>query len=352
MQKALLVAVLGILILPPTGLHAAETRISGYGSFVAGKTISGQQFLSDYPKTGVYDKDWSFSPDTSIGIQLTHEIDTDYSFIVQLNAHGAREYEAEINWAYFNYQIDTELSVQIGRKRLPLYYYSDFFDLGYAYNWIRPPADNYTWQISNYNGVSLLYEPQLASWDVSFNFYTGREDSENNDLLSYLSTANVDETWKNIVGVVGEFSYSWLNIRLTAMSSELDRSINGTLVAENVVQVFSGVSVNVTRDDFALLSEFNSYKRDDDNIDVQTRMISLSYTIRDVIPYISYSEFSQKLTPAGGDENHTTRSLGIRWDILRDTALKIQYDKIDDKGIGSPVLGDSEAIAFGIDVVF
>jgi hypothetical protein len=352
MQKPLLAVVLGISVLASTAPFAAETRVSGYGSFVAGKTISGQHFLSDYPKTGVYDRDWSFSPDTTIGIQLSHEIDQNYSFIVQLNAHGAREYETEINWAYINYQINTELSVQLGRKRLPLYYYSDFFDLGYAYNWIRPPADNYTWQISNFNGISLLYETHLGNWDASFNIYTGREDSQSNDLLSYLSADDVDETWKNIIGVVGDFTYSWLNIRLTAMSSELDRTINDMLATENMNQQFAGLSVNITRDNFSLLSEFNGYKRNDDDIDIRTRMLSLSYTINDVIPYISYSEFCQELTSAGGDENHTTRSAGIRWDIFRDTALKIQFDNIDDKGVGSPVLGDSEAIAIGIDVVF
>lgn len=352
MQKALLVVVLAISILASSSPFAAETRISGYGSFVAGKTISGQHFLSDYPKTGVYDSDWSFAPDTSVGIQLSHEIDSNYSFIVQLNAHGAKRYDPEDSWAYISYQINTELSVQLGRKRLPLYYYSDFFDVGYAYNWIRPPADNYTWQISNFNGVSLLYETQFGSWDASVNIYTGREDSQSNELLSYLLEANVDETWKNIVGVVGEFTYSWLNLRLTAMSSELDRTINDTRVAENMTQQFTGLSVNITRDEFSLLSEFNGYKRDDDDIDVRTRMLSLSYALDEFIPYISYSEFRQKLTSAGGDENHSTQSIGVRWNIFRDTALKIQFDKVDDKGISRPIRGDSEAVAIGVDVVF
>ena len=352
MQKSWLVSVSAVIILVQACLANAETRISGYGSFVAGKTVSGQYFLSDFPKTGIYDKDWSFSPDTTIGIQLSHDINQDYSFVMQLNAHGARGYESEINWAYINYQLSSELSVQLGRKRLPLYYYSDFFDVGYAYNWIRPPADNYTWQISNYNGINLLYETQLGDWDTTFNIYTGREDSEGNDLLSYLSAADVNETWKNIVGIVGEFNRNWLNIRLTAMSSELDRTINGIQVVENVAQQFNGLSVNINLDSFSLLSEFNGYKRNYDHIDVQTRMLSLAYTISDITPFISYSEFEQKLTVAGGDEHHSTRSAGIRWDIYHNTALKIQYDRVEDEGISSAILGDSENLAFGIDVVF
>ena len=352
MQAGLPQAVLGFIFAAVAGASMADTGISGYGSFVAGKTVSGGQFLSDYPKTGIYDGDWSFSPDTSIGVQFSHDLNQAYSFVVQLNAHGAREYEPEISWAYINYQISHEFSVQVGRKRIPLYYYSDFFDVGFAYNWIRPPADNYTWQISNYNGVNLLYETQLGFWDTTLNIYTGREDSRNNDLLGYLSSAEVDESWKNIFGIVGEFSYEWLNIRLTAMSSELDRTINDVMVSKNITQQFHGLSINLTWDALSILSEFNGYKRDDDNIDVWTKMLSLAYTLNDVTPYISYSEFKQKLTTAGGDENHMTTSAGVRWDIYTDMAFKIQFDNVRDKGVTSPVLGDSESLSIGVDVIF
>ena len=55
---------------------------------------------------------------------------------------------------------------------------------------------------------------------------------------------------------------------------------------------------------------------------------------------------------AGGDEDHETDSIGLRWDIDKLTALKIQYDNVKDNGINIPVLGASEAISLGIDIVF
>ena len=343
---------IGVLLLLLLGPAQAETRLTGYGSFVIGKTLSGDSFLSDYPKTGIYDKDWSSSPDTSIGIQLISTLDDHYDFVVQLNAHGAREYDPEISWAYLNYYINPELSLQIGRKRLPLYYYSDFFDVGYAYYWIRPPADNYTWQISHYNGLSLLYETQFGVVDTAINFYTGREDSRDNDLLSYLGHNEVDETWKNMFGLVAEFNYRWFNFRITTMRSELDRRINGSLLVQNRLQQFGGISINLTPGRFTLLSEFNGYRRDDDNIKIHTRMLSMAYAIGDFKPYVTYSDFEQDLTAAGGDEAHSTRSVGVRWDFDRNLALKIQYDDTRDDGVTSPLLGDSELLAIGIDVVF
>lgn len=354
MMRNLLAACCLLAMINSYGAYAdtADTRITGYGSFIVGRASADDQMLADYPKTGIYDEDWSFGPDSSIGIQLSHTVNERIDFVIQLNAHGAREYEPEISWAYVNYLLDAEWSVQLGRKRLPLYYYSDFFDVGYAYYWIRPPADNYTWQISHYNGVNVLYETQLGQLETSVNMYMGREDSPKNELLSYLSGAEVDETWKNIFGVVAEFNYHWVNFRITGMQSELDRSINGVQVSDSVGQKFGGISLNLSPGYITVLSEFNGYRRDDDNLKVHTRLLSMAYTVDDFKPFVSYSDFEQHLTGAGGDEKHNTRSLGLRWDLYRNTAFKIQYDKTRDDGVISPLLGDSEALSFGIDMVF
>ncbi len=344
--------IIATLMLLHSQTVSAEINISGYASVVAGKVLTGNQFLADYPKAGVYDTDWSFSPDTSVGIQLSADVNQQISFITQLTSNGATDFEAEADWAYLNYQISAEYSVQFGRKRLPLYYYSDFFDLGYAYYWIRPPSDNYTWQISNYNGVSLLYETQLAEWDSSFNIYVGREDSENNELLSLLFAAPTDETWKNMLGFVGEFSKHQYELRMTYLVAQLDRNINDIQVANETRQQFAGLSLNFYGEQLVILSEFNRYKRSADEISVRTSMLSAGYHINDFTPHITRSTFKQSVNAAGGDENHTTNSIGLRWDIEKNTALKIQYDKVEDKGINIPILGDSSAISIGMDIVF
>ena len=333
-------------------LPCAEIKITGFASLVAGKVTRGDEFLADYPKTGIYDTDWSFSPDTSIGIQLTSDISDDTSITVQLINNGAREYETESGWAYLNYQHSPQLSIQIGRKRLPLYYYSDTFDLGYAYHWIRPPVDNYTWQISNYNGISLIYEPHILNMDMLLNLYIGREDSSNNELLSLFSGAPVNETWKNITGVVGELAKDWYEIRFSYMRSQLDREINNTLTDSDVKHHFHGFSINLYYDNLSFLSEFNAYERPKTDIHVKTSMQSIGYSINKITPHITRSELEQSLNISGGDEHHYTNSIGIRWDYRQNIALKIQYDKTVDKGLTVPVLGNSELISIGADIIF
>lgn len=331
----------------------ADSKITGFASFAAGTVLQGDAFLADYPNTGVYDNDWSFTPDSTIGIQLKTDIADNYSFIVQVVSNSASGGDMELEWAYLNYQYQPDLAIQVGRKHLPLYYYSDVYDIGYAYNWIRPPSDNYTWQISSYNGVSLNYEPVITEWDALFSIYFGREDSEQNRLLTYLEVnkAPVDETWKNIVGMVAEISNENFEIRAAMMGSELDRINNGTVTHQNVDQVFSGLSVNFYYNAFSVLTEFNRYQRKDNDIDVSTYMVSLAYKIADFTPHITHSEFKQKMV-LNKREHHYTTSVGVRWDIENNIALKLQYDKTIDEGMGAPILGDGELLSIALDMVF
>jgi len=330
----------------------ADISISGYASVVAGRVTTGNEFLADYPKVGVYDSDWSFSPDTSIGVQLKTDLNNKLEFVIQAISNGASDYDADLDWAYIIYQLNSEFSIQAGRKRLPLYYYSDFFDVGHAYYWIRPPVDNYTWQISNYNGLSLQYQPYFGNWDVLFNLYAGREDSNNNDLLSLFSGVPVDETWKNMLGIVAELSKDWIELRATFMQGQLDRTVNGIVTDQDVKQEFSGVSVNFYLGNFIILSELNKYKKRASDIQVDTNMYSIGYQLDNFTVHVTHSAFKQVENALGGDEDHETDSIGFRWDIDKSTALKIQYDNVKDNGINIPVLGASEAISLGIDIVF
>ena len=334
--------------------HAsAEIKFNGFGSVAVGSVVEGEEFLADYPKTGIYDNDLSLDPDTTLGLQLSSYFTDNFSLIAQIAVHGASDYDPDIDWLYLNYYLTPELSIQAGRKRLPLYYYSDYFDVGYAYYWIRPPPDVYTWQITNYNGASLLYETALGQWDTSLNFYFGSEESEDNDLLSLLfNGASVDETWKNMIGIVGMMSHHWFELRLTYMQGLIDRKISGVTVLNDVDQQFLGMSINLTFDNLLILSEFNNYRQPDNDVEYNAYLLSFGYQIGELTPHITQSGFRQDVTAFGGDdEEHRTTSVGLRWDVVDNIAAKVQYDKVIDDGVIVPVKGDSRSISFAVDFV-
>jgi len=351
--KHVFTSLFSIVVIFTSTAALCETKISGFASMFAGIASKGDQFLADYPNTGLYDDDISFAPDSSFGVQLKTRSSDKLEFIIQLISHGAHEFQNEIDWAYINYNIDSELSLQMGRKRLPLYFYSDFYDLGFAYYWVRPPSDNYTWQITNYNGLSLVYEPELGHWDASFNLYLGREDDKENHLLTFLaSNTPVDESWKNIIGFVAELSDDIFEYRFTIMFSQLHRQVGNIVLSDDVGQLFYGFSFNARIDQFTFLSELNHYERSNDNIFVDTSMFSFGYKVGKTIPHITYSNLKQKQRAGNGDEHHYTVSIGARHNLNKTTALKMQYDDTTDKGVTTPVVGDGKLLSFGVDFIF
>lgn len=343
---------------------SAAVDISGFATVAGGKVLSGSgvddfglppQFLANYPQVAVYDQDWSFKPDTRIGLQLSADLMEGLSVTGQIVARGTDNFDANFEWAYISYKLNDTWTIQAGKKRLPLYYYSDFFDVGYAYLWMRPPADNYTWQIFNYNGVNALFNTQVGSWDVSGNIYTGSEDDSNNKLLSqYFGDTPIREVWKNIVGGVLNFNRDWLDVRLTYMTyiNERYETVNG--VAQRIIWgdidsrrgKFAGLSVNADWNNIVVLTEFNRLDLEGQG-KFDTYMISAGYRINNITPYISYADFNSD------GEKHNTTSLGLRYDFHSAAAFKLQFDDVNDKGVdGFQVAGDSRSLTFGVDMVF
>lgn len=343
------------------GTAQAEVKISGFATVAGGKVLSGDglngaapSFLANYPLVAVYEEDWSFKPETRMGLQVSADLLEGLSVTGQIVARGADDFDAKFEWAYLSYRVNDTWTIQAGKKRLPLYYYSDFFDVGYAYLWLRPPADNYTWQIFNYDGINALFNYQLGSWDLSGNVYYGREDDTRNKLLSdYFFGVQTREIWKDITGLVLNFNRDWLDIRLTYMTY-----INERFFIENGVSTpaewdgqnsrrghFYGSSFNIDYNNLILLTELNRLDLNGENFD--TYMVSAGYRVNSITPYVSYANFDSE------GEKHNTTSLGLRYDFHNSAAFKLQFDRVKDKGTpGYEVAGDSNAITFGIDLVF
>ncbi|MFC3033834.1 porin [Pseudoalteromonas fenneropenaei] len=342
-------------------LSYADVNITGFASVNAGKVLSGSgvpqfglepTFLADYPIVSAYTKDWSFEPESLIGLQVNADLGEGLSVIGQVVARGANDFDAEFEWAYVSYEINENWTFQAGKKRLPLFYYSDFYDVGYAYVWMRPPADNYTWQIFNYQGVNLLYNGSIGDWALSGNIYTGREDDSDNKLLSeFFFQTPTREIWEDIIGGVVSLSHDWLELRFTHMQYTNKRFKNGVPELwdgkDSRDGKFYGIAANADFGNFFVLTEFN---RLDLGGNLDTYMVSAGYRIGNVTPYVMFSDFNQD---DGDDpEKHNTRAVGVRWDFHASAAFKVQYDKVEDDSFDLAVAGDSESITFGIDVVF
>lgn len=353
-------AVIIISTLAFSGQSLADINFSGFASINAGKVLSGDgvpqfglgpTFLADYPIVSAYEEKWSFKPESLFGLQVSADLADGLSVTGQIVSRGADDFSTKLEWAYVSYELNDNWTVQAGKKRLPLFYYSDFYDVGYAYVWMRPPADTYTWQVFNYNGINALYTGELGDWSVSGNIYLGSEDSSNNRLLSqFFFGEPTREIWKDILGGVVNFSNDWFEVRLTHMRYTNERYRSGEQTTWDGSTErdgkFYGIAMNADWGNVFVLTELNRLSLGG-NLD--TGMISVGYRMDKLTPYIGYSKFKEDSVDG---ENHNTTFAGLRWDFHNSAAFKIQYDDVSDNSYDLAVAGDSRSLTFGVDIVF
>ena len=335
----------------------AEIHTSGFASIVGGRTISGDgdQFLADYSSVGFYGDELTFQPESVVGIQFMADLEEGLRFTTQMVSRGLTSFNTEVDYAYLTYDLSPSWFVQAGRKRLPLQYYSEFFDVGFSYPWIRPPADLYTWQVLNYNGISVTNKMALGGSSLNTTFFTGREDSENNRLLStFFYGEPVTEVWKNILGVRFDWNMDIYQLLLSYTTFDLDRFFTDPNTTETNVEdseaKFYAASFNVDTGDWFVLTEWNKY--DSDRFKTENWLASAGYRIGMVTPYLASSEFKEEPVTSGATfEEHTTQSAGIRYDFHPQAALKVQYDDVNDKG-SLALAGDSQSVTVAVDLVF
>lgn len=353
-----------------SGTASADVNFTGFASITAGKVLSGDgvphygvppTFLADYPIVSAYGEDWSFREESLFGLQIMADLGEKLSATAQIVARGADDFDAKVEWAFLSYELNSNWTLQAGKKRLPLFYYSDFYDVGFAYTWIRPPADTYTWQVFNYNGLNLLYQGTVGDWSLGANVYTGSEKSEDNRLLSqFFFLEPTTEEWKDIFGAVVNLSNDWLEVRGTAMTYTNERTRSGipTTWGGKTERdgTFLGLAINMTFGQAFVLTELNQLELDDDG-ELDSLMVSVGYNFDGLTPYIAYSELDQTGVFLDGStiddgEDHNTTSVGFRYDFHPSAAFKLQYDSVEDNSYDYAVAGDSKALSASIDLVF
>ena len=375
---------------------AFEYDISGYVSLYAGQVIEGHDhgtyiseedgleypkeeetynvydcpcFIADFTRAAVYEEDkLSVEPDSRAGIQFIGRFGDKVSAIIQARIHGGDDDAPDLSWAYLRYQITDELAVDVGRKALPLYFYSDFLDVGYAYPWIRVPGNIYGWPITSYNGLAASYSDDLGDGSFSVGVWYGEEkekDSEEYDKLYYWGETYIK--WKNMWGVSFEYSYDWLTVRLVHMENKTDSWVDykydanedGNInrddywvLADDTKQKFTGLAIVVDYGPWQIRSEYNEYKIPEKlyQFESEGTFFSLGYRIGSFTPTLSYSLYKDDDIYIG-DSKGESSSFTLRWDFMKDMAFKFQYDEIDDNSAWDFV-GDSKAVAMGVDYVF
>lgn len=349
--------------------HAVEFSLSGFSSITAGTMVSGAHvdylsyhcpcFLANYEYAGMYTgSGWSARQESLVGLQGSAKFTNKLSATVQVVARGEPKTQASIDWAYLTYNLDSSWSVQAGRKRLPIYYYSDTNYIGYSYIWVRPPVDVYGWDIYSYDGANVMYRNTIGQWGVTGNVWMGNSFNGNDAYYKYLYTGvRSDSAWHHIVGGYLDISNDIFGFRLIYQRNRIsettyDDSGVPTVVFSNVPQQIIGAAFNVDYNNWILRSEFNMFKRHALGYDARSYIVGGGYRLGDVTGMLTYSRYFETTSPIYTQpQRDNTRTATIRWDFRPSMALKFQFDSFRDRS-GFDFIGKGNLFTVSFTSVF
>ncbi|SFD59512.1 hypothetical protein [Pseudoalteromonas denitrificans] len=364
-----------------SGYVCADINISGFGSIVAGKTLGtvddplnpGQKrdeiLTADFYDVGQYNNDFSFKPETMFALQFVADMGEKLKVTGQLVAKGTDDFSPEFDWYYLTYQATDELTLMAGRRNIPMYYFSEFSEVGYAYPWMRPPSNLYWWQVTQFNGLTAMYDFTLGDYSNTVSFFYGNEYSNDNKEMNYYDklyggTARaVNEFWTDILGINWNLSGDFFDVRFVYFQNDRDRDTiaqdGSVTVMTPFSQTFLGFGGTVDLAQFTILFDMNMVEYDDAHgTEYPTYLISLVYNMDEFHPYLSYSKADHKRSKRvvkDDYEEHYLMSYGIRYDFHPSASIKLQYDKFVEQGheaTGWAYHGDSDTISIGVDFIF
>jgi len=373
--KTISIASLAFALASPT---LAEVRFSGFGSLVAGQTLEDDEKLNaDFYDVGQYENTTTFKAESVLGLQVTADIAPDLKATGQLLAKGTDEFKPELDWYYLTYQAADDWTLMAGRRNIPMYYYSEFSEVGYAYPWIRPPSNLYWWQVTQFDGFHASYDFSTENYTNSVTAFYGNEYSnDNKEMLYYAEIGNrqlnnaaivrVDEYWTDIAGfnvnVIGD-SFDVRMVYFRNDRKRIDTNVNGETAirasASGFSQQFYGVGGNINIDNFTIIYDANYVEYDDDVGTVfPTYLISTVYNIGQYQPYLSYSKADHWQTKSDNENNyeeHYMATIGLRYNLSSTASAKLQFDHFEDEGdkaTGWDYHGNSQTVSAAVDFIF
>jgi hypothetical protein len=154
-------------------------HISGYGTLGAVHSSSNQvDFVRNLlQRDGVgYSRSIDFGMDSLLGLQLDlHPADELGASIQAVSRRGQTDFQPELTWAYARYTPNDTVQMRAGRLGFDVYLLADSRDVGYSYQWVRPPIEYFGPLIVSYlDGADIVLKTPLSNGVIRAKLYLGQ----------------------------------------------------------------------------------------------------------------------------------------------------------------------------------
>lgn len=342
---------------------AGDLKIQGFLS------VGMSQMDDDDFSISGYNDELDFKNRNILGIQLSKQLNDNVSVTGQLVGRGEDDYAVDATWAYVTFAPSEYDSIRMGRLRVPFFYYSDFLEVGYAYNWITPPSDVYRMGFDSIDAIDYTRAFDMGDVTGSVQIYYGRWAG---DLDLGLGAGPQEFDLTAFTGIVGNLGWENIALRLSYHQADITAQIpvelaNPLVFADKRTSSFADAAV--VYDDganFAII-EYTVLKHDMEAVvDNVAYLVSYArrigaFTIHGTYSYVENDfETDMQKVALGEFDDRVGMTLGLRWDFAESIAFKFEVQNREDTSPELPVAfggggGESEdgtLVSIGMDLIF
>lgn len=372
---------------------AVDWSVSGFGAL--GYSYEDEDQLAyrrDITQTADIDDNGSWLTDSNFGLQLDARFNHQWSFTTQwlLDNSTQHDFDELTELAFIRYVPNQHWNFRLGRVGVSAYAAADSRYIDYGYLWVRPSQELYGGIVFNSLdgvGVSYLSNNPAFNWSLKLEYGNNNQSGEiaqtNDDYTAELKgvlSASFEVMQGNWKWQASYANVDSLSIKqgasIQALQSQLQQvsmlGIPG--VSEEAAQAYDAMTLDDETVDYyqlamlyfdglwTLQTELFHIYADKSSIPQGSGGYALvGYSLDNITPYFMYGQFSPSHSPYSssldwgavnpsfsllqtGAEvginsvriDQSTYSLGVRWDLLPQLALKAQVDyvKINEFGYG------------------
>ena len=363
---------------PAALAQAPHVSFSGYGTLGAVHSDNDQaDYLVDAfkPNGPGHSRDVSWDVDSRLGLQALAQFSPRVSAVVQLIAQQRHDnrYTPVVEWANVKLDVTPDIALRAGRMVLPVYVMTDSRRVGYANPWVRPPVEVYSMvPVTSIDGADAIWRLPLGERGSNTMQLTIGRSSSDFPNASGFDAGTADA--RDLVALVDTFESGPFTLRSSYGEAKLTiaayREAFGVFrqfgpVGESIVDRYLPVDRRVTFVGVGASYDPGAWFVNAEYARFNTRSIvghrsawyvSGGARVGKFTPYATYARidaesetsdpglpvaaFPAPLQPAATALNaglnaqlnalprQSTISLGVRWDFLRNAALKLQYDQV------------------------
>lgn len=307
---------------------SSKFSVSGFGTLGVSHSNNEQaDFVASVfrPNGAGGTRSWSAAVDTKLGVQVTAALTDNLTGVVQFISQQRNDnsYRPNVEWANVSYKFSPDLSVRLGRVVWPLFTRSDSVNVGYSNFSIRSSAELAAEMPNTYSdGVDASYRFTVGGTSNTLTVLWG------NSKVRYPGETYLDT--KNIRGLSHVLEIGDLTLHAAYMKMDYIFAYPGG--SPDAVHL-PMLTLGGVYDNGKWFAQGDVLRANDPYYGRMDAYAAIGgVRLGSFSPYVGYSRFKQSTYGPGSSPlvtpSQSTTTLGLRWDLMKNTALKLQADRI------------------------